>query len=69
MTPLPYPGQTLEQTIRALQGSIRTLEEGLPYADHGAYGQDKARIRRLKADLARARALQHLHAANPHDDR
>lgn len=31
---------------------IKSLRQGLPYADHGAYGQDKARIYELEQELA-----------------
>lgn len=39
-----------EQKLR-IRHAIRSLEEGLPYADHGAYGQDKARIAELQEQL------------------
>ena len=31
---------------------IESLEAGLKYADHGAYGQDKERIAELKRELS-----------------
>lgn len=31
--------------IQTLETYIHDLTEGLPYADHGAYGQDRERIR------------------------
>lgn len=31
--------------------AIENLEDGLKYADHGAYGQDKERIRNLRSEM------------------
>jgi len=50
--------QTIEQQIARKQAEIRSLEEGLPYADHGAYGQDKARISRMHEEIRKLRAQQ-----------
>jgi len=41
----------IERAIASARAAIRSLQEGLPYADHGAYGQDRERIRRLRHEL------------------
>lgn len=50
--------QTIAEQIAAKQAAVRSLEEGLPYADHGAYGQDKQRIAKLLAEIRQLRAQQ-----------
>lgn len=43
----------IDERIRGIDASIKNLTELLPYADHGAYGQDKNRISQLKQERAR----------------
>lgn len=38
---------SLEKELNSNTIMIKSLEKALPYADHGAYGQDKERIRQL----------------------
>jgi hypothetical protein len=42
----------IERAIASTRAAIKSLQEGLPYADHGAYGQDRERIRKLRQELA-----------------
>ena len=42
---------TIKQAIASRLAYIKDLEAGLPYADHGAYGQDKDRIREYHNDI------------------
>jgi len=56
--------ETLKMRIAGLRARIRYLEEGLPYADHGAYSQDINRmenaleeIRELEAEIMRETIL------------
>lgn len=42
----------LLQQQKQLAASIANLQKFLPYADHGAYGQDKKRISELQQQLA-----------------
>jgi hypothetical protein len=42
----------IERAIASTRAAIKSLQEGLPYADHGAYGQDRQRIRKLRQELA-----------------
>jgi len=42
----------MERAIASTRAAIKSLQEGLPYADHGAYGQDRQRIRKLRQELA-----------------
>lgn len=43
--------ETLQSAIESRKSWIANLEERLPYADHGAYGQDLERIREYKAEI------------------
>jgi hypothetical protein len=43
----------IERAIASTRAAITALQEGLPYADHGAYGQDRERIRKLRHELRR----------------
>lgn len=43
----------IKRQIAACESFIRNFEDGLPYADGPAYGQDKQRIRQLQ-DEAKA---------------
>ena len=38
----------IERAITSARDALRSLQEGLQYADHGAYGQDRERIRKLR---------------------
>jgi len=42
----------IERAITSARDALRSLQEGLQYADHGAYGQDRERIRKLRQELA-----------------
>ena len=44
--------QDIQRAITSARNAIRSLQEGLQYADHGAYGQDRERIRKLRQELA-----------------
>ena len=41
----------IERAIASTRAAITALQEGLPYADHGAYGRDRERIRKLRHEL------------------
>ena len=45
-----------QDKIDALYARIKDLEDNLPYADHGAYSQDKERIRKLYEEVANMKA-------------
>lgn len=40
----------IKRQIAACESFIKNFEDGLPYADGPAYGQDKQRIRELRAE-------------------
>lgn len=42
----------IKARIASCRDQIEHLQELLPYADHGAYGQDKARIAHLRNEIA-----------------
>ena len=44
--------QDIQRAITSARAAIKSLQEGLPYADHGAYGQDRERIRKLRQELS-----------------
>lgn len=44
---------TICERIKAIGDNIKRLEEDLPYADHGDYGQLKARISSLHSERVR----------------
>lgn len=44
--------ETLKMRIAGLRARIRYLEEGLPYADHGAYSQDINRMENALKEIA-----------------
>ena len=43
--------RSLEDRIESLEANITLIRINLPYADHGAYGQDQLKISRLTAEL------------------
>lgn len=45
-----------QDKLDALYARIKDLEDNLPYADHGAYSQDKDRIRKLREEVANMKA-------------
>ena len=45
---LPRP---IAEQIESLEARITLIKLNLPYADHGAYGQDQLKISRLTAEL------------------
>jgi len=52
----------LDEKIRQIENSILYLVKALPYADHGAYQQDKERIASLKGELSYWEGLRALEA-------
>jgi hypothetical protein len=42
--------QLIERQINACDAHARHIEELLPFADHGAYTQDRDRIRQLRRE-------------------
>lgn len=44
--------QELKSKIEALQSYKKSIQSNLMYADHGAYGQDKARIYDLEIEIS-----------------
>lgn len=49
--------EQLRLQIAGLKARIRWLQEGLPYTDHGAYGQDRERIRLAQQELTTLQTL------------
>lgn len=47
--------------IGAMRSQLESLHEGLPYADHGAYGQDLQRIRELEREIRQLGGIVHTH--------
>lgn len=43
--------QAIKDAIESRQRRIASIKEALPYADHGAYGQDKQRIRDYEEEI------------------
>lgn len=43
--------ETVQKAIENRKAWIADLEEGLPYADHGTYGQDLDRIREYQEEI------------------
>lgn len=48
--------QEIEVKIEANSTSIKRIQDSLPWADHGAYGQDLKRIREYQEENAQLRA-------------
>ena len=50
--------QLIDNQIARCEGQIESLTERLPYADGGAYSQDKQRISELRTELAQWQELR-----------
>ena len=50
--------------LDALYARIKDLEDNLPYADHGAYSQDKDRIRKLREEIKALEVMAELARLN-----
>lgn len=48
---LELPGEAEERQIKGLKAAISETQTLLPYADHGAYSQDLARISEMKGEV------------------
>lgn len=48
----PLVGNYLDEKIAGLAAGIKSMQEALPYADGGAYSQDKQRISAMEKELA-----------------
>lgn len=44
--------EDIDEMIAQKEGQIAGLQRGLPYADHGAYGQDVNKIHGLRHDIS-----------------
>lgn len=42
---------SITKAIRWREHAVKNLKDGLKYADHGAWGQDKQRIRDLEDEI------------------
>ena len=54
---LPENLAEAKELLEKLETSIANLENYLPYADHGAYGQDKRRIADNKQMIVRIQQM------------
>lgn len=50
--------QLIDNQIARCEGQIASLSEALPYADGGAYSQDKQRISELRTELAQWKEIR-----------
>lgn len=48
---LELPGEAEERQIKGLKAAISETQALLPYADHGAYSQDLARISQMEGEV------------------